>query len=91
MKYFVILIGICQFNGLTSIESNKFIINGTNAATAPYHVHLLMRRTNESNQIFVGSGALISVNFVVTVAINVDSFNEWKIGSNEHLFNLLNS
>lgn len=70
MKYFVILIGIlCQFNGLTSIELNSFIKNGTNAATAPYHVHLLMRRTSESNQIFVGSGALISVNFVVTVAV----------------------
>lgn len=81
MKYFVILIGIlCQFKGLTSIELQSLIKNGTNSAKAPYHVHLLMRQSIESNQIFVGSGALISVNFVVTVAINVESFNEWKIG-----------
>ena len=81
MKYFLILIGIlCQFKGLTSIELNSFIKNGTNAVIAPYHVHLLMRQTIESNQVFVGSGGLISVNFVVTVAINVESFVEWRIG-----------
>lgn len=82
MKYSVILIGIlCHFKGLSC---NSFIKNGTNAASAPYHVHLLMRLI-ETNQVFVGSGALISVNFVVTVAINVESFDEWRIGLTEEL------
>lgn len=86
MKYSVIIIGVlCHLNGF-SCSRNSFIKNGTNATSAPYHVHLLMRLI-ESNQVFVGSGALISVNFVVTVAINVESFDEWRIGLTRIDFN----
>ncbi|KFB43480.1 AGAP004740-PA-like protein [Anopheles sinensis] len=59
-------------------NGNSRIVNGLNAANAPYNAHVLY--LNSGNSGFFGGGSLISDRHVLTAAQNIAGFVRWEVG-----------
>lgn len=57
------------------------IVNGANSPTPiPFLCHLEITTSNAPGVVRIGSGSLITVNWVITAAQNVFGFDGWRIG-----------